>query len=145
MPTFWSLQKNLSSWTLISHRQFVFFPRDQRGKRTPASEPVKLEPHEIWAWTWICLRNPRKNKKYSQKGLLVRPKIKNHLKQNQVNNENGWDFQAMCSPRDRSSWEILSPSRCVVRFTCLFWPIAMVNTIGFCTLGIQNDRLTSSY
>ena len=30
------------------------------------------------------LKKPRKNKKYSPKGTLVRPKIKNHLKQNQV-------------------------------------------------------------
>ena len=31
------------------------------------------------------LTNPRKNKKYSPKGALIRPKIKNHLKQTQVN------------------------------------------------------------
>ena len=30
------------------------------------------------------LKNPRKNKKYSLKGFLVKPKIKNHLKQNQA-------------------------------------------------------------
>ena len=30
------------------------------------------------------LKNPRKNEKYFPKGTLVRPKIKNHLKQNQV-------------------------------------------------------------
>ena len=33
--------------------------------------------------TLDLLKKPRKNKKYSPKGTLVRPKIKNHLKQNQ--------------------------------------------------------------
>ena len=89
------------------------------------------------------LKKPRKNKKYSPKGTLVRLKIKPHLKQTQAKPFHGFAFQ---TPRNkhniptkgRNTWPERTKHHRKVKKPTVFWGEGLSTWI--CLSSNKNDK-----